>query len=536
MITVARQFSETLKEIGVRYVFGVPSGSMIDYIEAIRKTGKIDFILVSHEASAGFMAYVCGRLTGIPGACFATFGPGATNLSTGVGGALLDRSPMLAFTDEMPEEKRHRTVQMNIDHQAFFKPITKWTTRLKTGTVRETLLEAARIAGSGIPGPVHVGIPSDISNKKSQEDHIQLTPLPKRKPAALSVIQTMQEMFSRACNPLIVLGITAVQTDIKSLIHEVIEKFRLPVILTPMAKGMVSEDHPSYAGVLNHALANIVSRTYQQADLILGIGYDPVEVNYEDWVSDAPIIHINTVPVDLDTDSHTIAADVVGDIKISLQSLMTVSHLNNKWDMDAVLKQKQKMFATLQSCEGSFGPLAVLEGLRKILPDDGIMTCDVGAHLHLIGQQWRTPEPGCLLMTNGWSSMGFAIPAAIAAKLCHPEKKVVCVVGDGGFLMTAGEMATAQRLDLQIVIILLSDQELSLIRIKQKKKNYQCGYGTLLSEKDHPVSDFFLGVPVLTVSDQTAYKTALQKAFACSGPVIVKAAINSSEYDDLVLK
>ncbi|MCK5349056.1 MAG: thiamine pyrophosphate-binding protein, partial [Desulfobacula sp.] len=364
MITVARQFSETLKEIGIRYVFGVPSGSMIDYIEAIRKTGKIDFILVSHEASAGFMAYVCGRLTGIPGACFATFGPGATNLSTGVGGALLDRSPLLAFTDEMPEEKRHRTVQMNIDHQAFFKPITKWTTRLKTGTVRETLLEAARIAGSGIPGPVHVGIPSDISNKKSQEDHIQLTPLPKRKPAALSVIQTMQEMFSRACNPLIVLGITAVQTDVKSLIHEVIEKFRLPVILTPMAKGMVSEDHPSYAGVLNHALANIVSRTYQQADLILGIGYDPVEVNYEDWVSDAPIIHINTVPVDLDTDSHTIAADVVGDIKISLQSLMTVSHLNNKWDMDAVLKQKQKMFATLQSCEGSFGPLAVLEGLR----------------------------------------------------------------------------------------------------------------------------------------------------------------------------
>lgn len=204
--------------------------------------------------------------------------------------------------------------------------------------------------------------------------------------------------------------------------------------------------------------------------------------------------------------------------------------------MDALLKQKQKMFAILKSRDGSFGPLTVLEGLRKILPADGIMTCDVGAHLHLIGQQWRTPEPGCLLMTNGWSSMGFAIPAAIAAKLCHPEKKVVCVVGDGGFLMTAGEVATAQRLNLQIVIILLSDQELSLIRIKQKNKNYQCGYGTLLSEKDHPESDFFLGVPILNVSDQTAYKTALQKALSCSGPVIVKAAINSSEYDDLVLK
>ena len=132
--------------------------------------------------------------------------------------------------------------------------------------------------------------------------------------------------------------------------------------------------------------------------------------------------------------------------------------------------------------------------------------------------------------------MGFAIPAAIAAKLCCPEKKVACVVGDGGFLMTAGEMATARRLDLHIIIILLSDQELSLIRIKQKKKNYPCGYGTRLFENDHPDSDFFLGVPIINVSNYTAYKTALQKAFACSGPVIIKAAINSSEYDDLVLK
>ena len=536
MMTTAQQFSETLKEIGVRYVFGVPSGSMIDYIDAIRKTGKIDFILVSHEASAGFMAYVCGRLTGIPGACFATFGPGATNLSTGVGGALLDRAPLLAFTDEIPKKKQHRIVQMNIDHQALFKPITKWTTHLKVGKVRETLLEAARVAGSGIPGPVHIGIPSDISNIKNKKEHTQLKVLPKIKPAEPSVIQTMQEMFSRACKPLVVLGITAVQANVKPLVHELIEKYRVPVVLTPMAKGMISEDHPLYAGVLNHAMANIVGQTHQQADLILGIGYDPVEVNYEDWAPDIPILHINIFPADLDTDSFTLAVSIAGDIKTSLQALIAVSHLNNKWDMDALLKQKFKMFAALKSCKDSFGPLAVLEGLRKILPSDGIMTCDVGAHLHLIGQKRQTPEPGCLLMTNGWSSMGFAIPAAIAAKLCCPEKKVACVVGDGGFLMTAGEMATARRLDLHIIIILLSDQELSLIRIKQKKKNYPCGYGTRLFENDHPDSDFFLGVPIINVSNYTAYKTALQKAFACSGPVIIKAAINSSEYDDLVLK
>ncbi|MBU1343185.1 MAG: thiamine pyrophosphate-binding protein [Proteobacteria bacterium] len=536
MKTTGQQFSETLKEIGIRYVFGVPSGSMIDYMEAIRKTDGIDFILVSHEAAAGFMASVCGRLNRIPGACFATFGPGATNLSTGVGAALLDRSPLLAFTDELPEEKRHRTVQMNIDLQALFKPITKWTTRLEAGRVKKTLLAAAKIAGTGLPGPVHIGVPSNISSLKIREEQTVLKPSPGIKPAPAAVMETMRQAVLKAKKPLVVIGLTAVQSQLKPLILEVVEKFGLPVVLTPMAKGMVPEDHPLYVGVLNHALANMVAQTHQQADLIIGIGYDPVEVNYEDWIPKAPIVHISIVPADLDTYNCKLAADVVGDMQVSLQSFLVFPRLNHAWDLEALLKRKQKMFAALKAPDMSFGPLAVLEGLRDILPKDGILTCDVGAHLHLIGQKWPTPEPGCLLMTNGWSSMGFAIPAAIAAKLCCPDKKVACVMGDGGFLMAAGEMATAQRLGLHIIFILLSDNELALIRIKQTRKNYPSYYGTRLFEKDYPDSDHFLGVPVLNASDQAAYKAALQKAVFLTGPVIIKASVTSSEYDDLVLQ
>jgi len=537
MITVAQRFAETLREIGVRYIFGVPSGSMIDYMEAIRKTQGIDFVLVSHEAGAGFMASICGRLTRIPGACFATFGPGATNVSTGIGAALLDRNPVLVFTDEMPKDKRHRCVQMNIDHKALFKPLTKWTTRLMPGKVGETLFKAASIAVKTLPGPVYVGVPSDIGSRESREQDLLVLAAPEIRQASPSAVKAMQESVSKAKKPVLVMGILAAQSNLKPLIQDVIEKFHLPVVLTPMAKGMVSEDHPLYVGVLNHALANIVGQTHSQADLVIGIGYDPVEVNYEDWVPPSvPIVHISTVPADLDTNSHILAADVVGDMETSLHALISLSSMKTKWDLEALLKRKQEMFAALTPAKGSFGPLAVLQGLRQILPFDGILTCDVGAHLHLIGQFWPTPEPDCLLMTNGWSSMGFAIPAAIAAKLCRPDKKVACVVGDGGFLMTAGELATALRLGLHIVFILLSDRELSLIRIKQKHKHYKAGYGTLLFEQDLMMSETFLGIPVLTVSDPIAYRAALEKSFSLSSPVIIQAKISSTEYDDLVLK
>ena len=535
MTTVAQRFAESLKTIGVRYVFGVPGGSMIDYVEAIREINGIDFILVSHEAGAGFMAAVCGRLTRIPGVCFATFGPGATNVSTGVGAALLDRNPVLVFTDEMPQRLRRRTAQMNIDHGALFGPLTKAVFRLMPGKIGEILFEAAGLAVKNQPGPVYVGVPSDIAGQESPEPDLFLPPAPGMGPAALSAVKAMEDAVSKAKKPLLVLGLMAAQSHLKSLIRKIAEQFQMPVVLTPMAKGLLPEDHPLYAGVLNHALAHIVGQTHQQADLIIGIGYDPVEVNYEDWVPPVPIVHISPVPADLDTD-HTLAADVVGDMESSLQALTALSPPEPQWDYKALLKRKQGMFASLTPAPGSFGPLAVLRGLRQILPLDGILTCDVGAHLHLIGQFWPTPDPDCLLMTNGWSSMGFAIPAAIGAKLCRPDKTVACVVGGGGFLMTAGELATAQRLHLHIVFVILSDGELSLIRIKQKHKSYDAGYGTLLSDQDLMMSEIFLGIPVLTVSDPDEYQTALVKAFSLSGPVILYAKIRGTEYDDLVLK
>ena len=196
--TVAQHVVEALKEIGVWYVFGVPSGAWIDYMEAIRKTDGIDFILTSHESGAGFMAKVCGQLTGVPGVCFGTFGPGATNLATGVGCAYLDRSPMIALTDEMPDQKLQRTVQMNINHQALFAPITKLTFRLDPVKVRDNIIHAAGVALSARPGPVHIGLPQGTASMSIiQESGVELA-IQKQPVPSSQLLDKMELLFKKA--------------------------------------------------------------------------------------------------------------------------------------------------------------------------------------------------------------------------------------------------------------------------------------------------------------------------------------------------
>jgi len=570
--TVAQVVAETLAELGVRHVFGVPSGGWVDYMEALRQTDGIDFVLTTHEGGAAFMATVCGRLTGVPGVCFGTFGPGATNLSTGVGCALLDRSPVIALTDEMAAPMRGRTTQMGIDHQALFRPITKRTTRLEAGQVREMLYDAARVAMSERPGPVHVGLPLGLASEievtaegvdsdtaGSDVAGLELLPPPPPAAASIDVLEEMARLFQAARKPVLAVGLGAVRAGVQEKILDLAEGFGLPIVLTPMAKGMVPETHFCYAGVLFHALSDQVGATHQQADLVLAIGYDPVEFNLEAWMPKVPLVNIDTVAADIDTSEYALAVDVVGNIGSSLDHLLDLEHSDGErekgWDLEALAERRRQMFEQLSAQESptspgeQLGPRAALEILRDVLPDDGIMTADVGAHLHLIGQKWPTPQPGAQLMTNGWSSMGYAIPAAIAAQLCHPERPACAVVGDGGFLMTAGELAVAVRERLPIVVVLLTDSELALIRIKQERKGNPV-YGTPVAgtpvegttaaardvETHTTAAASVFGVPMTRAKSAADFERALRAGFAADGPSIVEAVIDPAEYDDLVLR
>jgi acetolactate synthase I/II/III large subunit len=303
-----------------------------------------------------------------------------------------------------------------------------------------------------------------------------------------------------------------------------------------MAKGLFPENHPLYAGVLFHALSNYVAETYREADLVIGIGYDPVEFNYEEWMPRVPLIHFDSQPADIDREEYPEVIEVTGNLNDLLERFLFSQSEKKNWNQQILKDRKEKVFRKLTPVEGSFGPLSVVDELRKALPEDGILTVDVGSHLHLIGQMWRTPVPEKLLMTNGWSSMGFAVPAALAAKLCNPDVQVAAIMGDGGFLMTVGELATAKRLNLKIVFVVIYDNSLSLIRIKQGKKNYDNHYGTDLNElPDEPTNHYF-GVPVIRATNRDEYQTALKQAFLSDGPTVIEAVVDGSEYDDLVLK
>lgn len=533
---VARNVVGALRDMGVRHIFGVPSGGWVDYMEAIRTTDGIDFVLASHEGGAGFMADICGRLTGAPGVCFGTFGPGATNLATGVGGATLDRSPMIALTDEMPASLRGRTVQMAIDHQALFAPLTKATMRIEADSAVATLADAARIALSGRPGAVHVGLPQGMSAVAVEQATVGSIVTDTVPAPAASDIDALVAGFSAAEKPVLAIGLGAVHAGVQDRIVALAERFSLPVLLTPMAKGMVAEDHPNYAGVLFHALSDTVGKTHAEADLVVAVGYDPIEFNYESWMKDGlTLASIDVAPADIDRDKHPVAADVVGAIAPALDALLALPAAAKRWDLEALAERKAAMFAKLAGRGGPFGPCAALDVLRDVLPDDGIMTCDVGAHTHLIGQHWRTPKPGTQIMTNGWSAMGFGLPAAIAAKLCRPDTPVCCVLGDGGFLMTVGELATAVREKLPIVIVVFTDNDLALIRIKQERKQNPI-YGTPVRAEGTIGGPSLFGVPVTVARDPAEFRAALEAGFAAGGPVIVEALLDSREYDELVLR
>lgn len=535
MSNVANAMIDVLAEAGVRHVFGVPSGPWAPFMDAMR-TGPVEFVLTSTEAAAGFMADVCSRVTGKPGACYGTFGPGATNLCTGVGAAWLDRSPVLAFTTEGPESMRHRTLQMQIDHQALFAPLTKWTTRLSPTTVRQTLRRAVQVATAEVPGPVHVGLPADIGRQAAAPE---MGSAPVQHGAAMAAPDAAQlehaaDLLRQAKRPLLVVGLSCLRTAGRDALVRFIERQRLPVIFSPMAKGFISEQHPAYAGVLFHALSDIVAETIQDADLVLAVGYDPVEFNYEDWLTAVPLVHMDTVPADVDASCH-LAAEVVGDIGAALQFLAQLPPLTHTWDLSALEARRHRMFDTLTAPRTSLSPSQVLSAVQELLPEDGWLACDVGAHTHLIGQLWHASRPGQLIMTNGWSSMGFGIPAALAAKLCQPEQKVVCITGDGGFLMMVGEMATAMRLGLAVVVVVLVDRHLQLITVKQERQGYPC-YGTPLFPAAYPSPPHYFGVPVLPASTVAEVHEAIAQGLAASGPVIVEATVDPSEYDEIILR
>jgi acetolactate synthase-1/2/3 large subunit len=522
----------TLKANGITRGFGIPSGNVLPLMEAMRK-GGVEFVLTAHEGSAGFAADVMGRMTGAPGLAIATLGPGATNLATGVGCAWLDRSPLIAITCNLNCDQLGRRIQMWIDHHALFKPITKATLRLEAGAIGETLTYAVALALSEPKGPVHLDLPEDVALAPASEK----VPAPaKAAPLAAAgddAIARARELIGAAKRPIAVLGSSSMRLSDANLLRRVIERHNLPFATTTMAKGLIDEDHSLSVGCIERACRQIQRKLLRSADLIVGIGYDSVEVEYEAWIEDRPLLQIDIDPVDV-ARSVELVHQVTGDLNSSLSRLAALPPATNRWAAAMLAEHRRSFQVALRPAAQSFTAHAAIDAVRRALPRSGILAFDVGAHTHQIASQWTAYGPKTFQITNGWSSMGFGLPAAIAAKLARPEAPVVCLIGDGCFQMTCGEVATAKRLGLTLPIVVLDDRWLALIKVKQMRRQFPF-YGTELQAEEYrePPAHYF-GVPAVGVRGADALEDAVKKALAAKGPTVIEAVVDSEHYVETV--
>jgi acetolactate synthase-1/2/3 large subunit len=526
----------TLRAAGITRGFGIPSGNVLPLMDAMRR-GGVDFVLTAHEGSAGFAADVTGRMTGAPGLCIATLGPGATNLATGVGCAFLDRSPLIAITCNLVTEQLGRRIQMWIDHHALFAPITKASLRLEPGKVATTVAEAVRIAMSEPRGPVHLDLPEDVALApafaEASAGKPALTPPEKLAAAPDSAIAQAHALIAQAKRPIAVLGSSAMRLADPARLRAAVERHNLPFATTTMAKGMIDEEHPLSVGCIERACRQVQRKLLRSADLIVGLGYDTIEVEYEAWIDDVPLLSIDIEPADV-APSVKLVHQACGDLDASLARLAQLPACSNAWTPDALAAHRRAFQAALRPATNTFSAHAAIDAVRRALPRHGVLAFDVGAHTHQIGSQWSAHAPKSFQITNGWSSMGFGLPAAIAAKLARPDLPVVCLIGDGCFQMTCGEVTVAKRLGLTLPIVVLDDRWLALIKVKQIRRQFPL-YGTELQAEDYrePPAHYF-GVPALGVRSAPALEAAVTQALAAKGPTVIEAVVDSEHYVDTV--
>jgi len=521
--------AQTLAECGVRYVFGLPGGEIAPFIESCRKT-DLRFLLTGHETSAALIAQVLGQITGTPGVCLSTLGPGATNLVTGVANAYLDRSPLLAVVAQIPQASYANMTHQRLGIEALFAPITKRCVTVGSGDSADLIRNSLSVAMAPRPGPVTLVLPSDVANQTSI-NHVKNTkaaPTITRAKTADSLVR-IADRITRSRRPLLLIGLGCPPGS-AATVRTLVESLQAPFMVTPKAKGIVPEDHPLFLGVASGmALDRDILETIRAADLILGIGFDPVEVD-KTWFTEVEVVAIDSVSM-AEGDYHPI--EVIGELELLVQELNNHMTQPRSWTTDLVDARRQALKRLPQHSNRGVSTLGLIEGLRSAFPRNGIVSCDVGSHKALMGQFWRSYEPGTFFMSNGLSGMGFGIPAAIAAQLAYPDRSVMAVVGDGGMLMMTHDLVLIRELGLPIVIVVLADNSLSLIRVAQERRGYPpCGVDFAGPDFAAVARAFGIrGERAVTIKDAQA---ALQCALDSRSSLLLEVPVDLREYYDLV--
>lgn len=472
-LSTAEVLVECLKAEGVKVVFGIPGEENLDLMFAL-KHSDIRFIPTRHEQGAAFMADVYGRLTGHAGVCLATLGPGATNLVTGVADAFLDGAPLVAITGQVSSEQMQLTSHQYLDLSAMFSPITKRSkVVMRPDTVAEICRLAFKYAEAPKPGSTHIDLPKNVANMSSPARPLRKQQPPKLYADPASVIEAAR-LISEAKSPIILAGAGAVRGEASEAVSSMAERLHIPVVQTMMGKGVIPTDSPWRLGVVGIPQHDYIIDAFDEADLVIGVGYDLIECAPTKWhTHPMKIVNIAGLPADVNQ-LYEPDVEVTGDLSDSIYQILRTARRDDRPEPTAMLEVGRRLREDFDELAASdaypMKPARILKDVRSVMGRRDILVSDVGAHKIWIGRDYPCYEPRTCLISNGFASMGFSVPGAIAAKLVHPERRVLAVTGDGGFMMNSQELETAVREHVPIVVLIWEDEHYGLIRWKEEEQ------------------------------------------------------------------
>lgn len=527
--TVAAVVAEHIARLGVSHVFTYPGDPTIEFLESLRRR-DVASVLGRREGTAGFMAEGYAQATGALGVCVSTLGPGSTALVNPVAAATWDRVPMLAISGQVETAREPYFTHQVVDHQALFGPVTKWAGRLDPNAVGTTLRKAIRTATAERPGAVHLTVNADVFPATTPDTEVVLPPAgaetvgvtAHRAPGAADP----DTLVRQARRPIILAGIGAVRAGATAALARCAEALGAPVVVAPMAKGVLPEDHPYFAGVLDMACNQVMWDLLASADLILAAGFDAVEL-IKPWTLKVPVLHIDALP---NTDQvYRADVELVGAIPAILDRLASGEP---RWTEQEVAAHRTALREAYYAgrVAGRLNPTDVVDTVRAAMPESTVVTCDVGSHKLLVGQGWRAPAPRTVLMTNGLSSMGFGLPAAIGAKLARPDAPVAALIGDGGFAMAATELRLAASLGLGIAVVVLVDESLNRIELKQMARGYP-STATRIDPTDLPRLAESMDCDGIRATGPAELEKAVQGLDALTRPLVIEAVIDPAQYE-----
>jgi acetolactate synthase I/II/III large subunit len=532
----AQFFVECLEHEGAEYVFGIPGEETLDLNEALDGSQEVTFVPVRHEQGAAFMADAYGRLTGKPGVCLATLGPGATNLATGIGDANLDKAPLVALTGQVELSGMHKETHQFIDTVEMLRPMTKWNARVHDPRmIGEAVRKAFSVAAAEKPGATHLELPEDVMGALVVGHPLPHAPVAVTEPDA-GALRRAVRLLQAASRPVLLVGNGVVRQGASQALRDFCRQTGLRVITTFMGKGVIDAADEHYLFTAGLRAQDYPQGLMGRADLVVAVGYDMVEWPPSAWNPDGRqrIICIDTTTPEIDA-HYVPEVELIGNLGHILTQLACL--LWNKPPVAYEVPPYQRAFARLlhSGSDDDFPvkPQRVLRDLRAALAADDVLISDVGAHKLWVARFWEAREPNTVLISNGFAAMGFGLPAAIAAALAARRRhKVVCITGDGGFLMNVQELETAKRLGLPFVVLVWSDGGYGLIEMHQRRKFGRVA-GTRFENPDFVALARAFGIEGVRVQRAGDLPAVLAKALKAPGPVIVDIPIDYAENEKL---